>query len=78
MSTSIDKSVVELSYDSHLFEFVSATKAVSADTSTPGVVKLEIPGGIPTTKQIRLSMPNQEFLKYISKRKLPLVKGKFM
>lgn len=46
MSTSIDKSVVELSYDSHLFEFVSATKAVSADTSTPGVVKLEIPGGI--------------------------------
>lgn len=46
MSTVIDKSVVELTYDSHLFEFVSATKAVSADTTTPGVVKLELPGGI--------------------------------
>ncbi|BFT71110.1 alkaline phosphatase family protein [Paenibacillus sp. P36] len=46
MSTSIDKSVVELSYDSNLFEFVNATKAVAADTSMPGIVKLEIPGGI--------------------------------
>ncbi|MBP1962788.1 Ig-like domain-containing protein [Paenibacillus aceris] len=46
MSTAVDKSVIELAYDSSLFEFVSATKAVSADTSTPGIVKLEIPGGI--------------------------------
>ncbi|NOV03945.1 Ig-like domain-containing protein [Paenibacillus planticolens] len=46
MSTAVDKSVIELAYDSSLFEFVSATKAVSADTSTPGIVKLTLPGGI--------------------------------
>lgn len=46
MSTAVDKSVIELAYDNNLFEFVSATNAISADTSTPGIVKLAIPGGI--------------------------------
>lgn len=46
MSTAVDKSVIELAYDNNLFEFASATNAISADTSTPGIVKLTIPGGI--------------------------------
>ncbi|NOV01053.1 S-layer homology domain-containing protein [Paenibacillus planticolens] len=45
MSTVINKAEVELAYDSNLFEFVSASRATSVDTSVPGIVKLSLPGG---------------------------------
>ena len=45
MSVAVDRVDLELAYDSNLFEYVSASKALSVDTSTPGVLKLRIAGG---------------------------------
>ncbi|WP_413033025.1 S-layer homology domain-containing protein [Paenibacillus xylanilyticus] len=45
MTTKVDKVVVEIAYDPAKFEFVSASRATKTDTSTPGIVKLELPGG---------------------------------
>ncbi|MGO4693921.1 LamG-like jellyroll fold domain-containing protein [Paenibacillus sp. 2TAB26] len=45
MTTAIDGASVEIAYDSSKFTFSRATKATKVDTSTPGIVKLELPAG---------------------------------
>lgn len=45
MTTKVDKAVVEIAYDPEQFEFVSASRATKTDASTPGIVRLELPGG---------------------------------
>ncbi|MEC0230676.1 S-layer homology domain-containing protein [Paenibacillus alba] len=45
VNKAFDKADVELAYDSHLFEFVSASRTTSIGTSVPGIVKLSLLGG---------------------------------
>jgi hypothetical protein len=45
MTSAIDSASVEIAYDSNKFTFSRATKATKVDTSTPGIVKLELPAG---------------------------------
>ncbi|GLX67191.1 LamG-like jellyroll fold domain-containing protein [Paenibacillus glycanilyticus] len=44
MTGPIDTIKAEIAYDADKFDFVSATKATSVDSSVPGVLKLTLPG----------------------------------
>ncbi|NQX71544.1 S-layer homology domain-containing protein [Paenibacillus alba] len=75
MTKVIDKADVELAYDSHLFEFVSASRATSIDTSVPGIVKLSLPGGIVYSNTNPLEFANSRISELIFKTKAPSGQG---
>ncbi|WP_195571357.1 cadherin-like beta sandwich domain-containing protein [Paenibacillus sp. 1001270B_150601_E10] len=45
MTSRIDKVKLDVSYDPAALEFVSASRALGVDSSTPGLLKLELQGG---------------------------------
>ncbi|UKS27220.1 S-layer homology domain-containing protein [Paenibacillus sp. HWE-109] len=75
MNKVIDKADVELAYDSHLFEFVSASRATSIDTSVPGILKLSLPGGIVYSNINPLEFKNSRISELIFKAKAPSGQG---
>ncbi|OPH48813.1 hypothetical protein BC351_38230 [Paenibacillus ferrarius] len=75
MNKVINKADVELAYDSHLFEFVSASRATSIDTSVPGILKLSLPGGKVYSNINPLEFKNSRISELIFKAKAPSGQG---